>query len=194
MSRIEASLRAVVKDLDDLGCAFALVGGFAVSARTDPRTTKDVDVAVVVEGDEEAERLAYELSQRGYELGAAIEQTETERLATLRTVSPAGSVVDLLFASSSIEPELVEGATMIEILGGLSVRVASVGHLIATKILARDDRLRPQDRVDLAALFRAAGDDDLSLARSTLLMVVERGYARGRDLPADLDSALAELT
>ena len=32
--------------------------------------------------------------------------------------------------------------------------VASIAHLIALKVLARDDRTRPQDRLDLAGLFR----------------------------------------
>jgi len=193
MNRIEASLRTIVRDLRELDCGFALVGGFAVSAHTNPRTTKDVDVAVAVEADEEAEQLAYRLSQRGYELGAAIEQTSTERLATLRTRSPNGSIVDLLFASSGIEPELVRDAVTLEILDALSVPVASIGYLIATKVLARDDRKRPQDRVDLASLFACATQQDLALARSVLELVTRRGYARGRELVANLDAALVEL-
>ena len=52
MRRIEKALRSVVADLRALDRSFALLGGFAVSAHTEPRTTKDVDLAVVVEDDD----------------------------------------------------------------------------------------------------------------------------------------------
>lgn len=48
-------------------------------------------------------------------------------------------VVDVLFASSGIEPELVRAAEPIEVLPSLTVPVARTGHLIAVKLLARDD-------------------------------------------------------
>ena len=54
------------------GC---IVGGLAVSARCDPRFTRDVDIAVVVDTDEHAEALIHALVRRGrvrghrYELG-----------------------------------------------------------------------------------------------------------------------------
>jgi predicted nucleotidyltransferase len=183
----------VVTDLRELGQSFALLGGFAISARAEPRTTKDVDVAVLVEADEEAEQLAFELSRRGYVVETTVEQTQTGRLATIRTISPSGSIVDLLFASSGIEPEIVRAATVIEVLGDLEIPVATVGHLIATKILARDDRHRPQDRVDLQALFEVAVDRDLAEARAALELVEQRGCARGRPLSQELDRAIDEL-
>jgi len=195
--RLESALRAVVDDLRELGREFALLGGFAVSARVEPRTTKDIDLAVVVEGDDDAEQLAFQLSQRGYTVETTVEttveHTRSGRLATIRTTSPSGAVVDLLFASSGIEPEAVQAATELEILDGLTVPVASVGHLIAMKVLARDDRHRPQDRVDLAGLFRAATKDDIAAARDALELIVRRGYGRGRPLLQELDQALEEL-
>jgi predicted nucleotidyltransferase len=191
--RLEAALRGVVDDLGNLGREFALLGGFAVSAHVEPRTTKDVDVAVAVDGDEDAERVAFELSQRGYTVHATIEHTRTGRLATIRTTSPSGAVVDVLFASSGIEREVVGAAITLEILDGLRVPVASVAHLIAMKVLARDDRRRPQDRVDLGALLRVATPDDLRVAREALELIIERGYARDRALVEELERALVEL-
>jgi len=191
--RLESALRNIVRDLDELGRRFALLGGFAVSALVEPRTTKDVDVAVVVEGDADAESLAYALSQRGYTVDATIEHKKTGRLATLRTMSPSGAVVDLLFASSGIEPEVVASASELEILDGLIVPVATVPHLIAMKVLARDDRTRPQDRVDLGGLFRVATAEELTEARRALELIDERGYGRGRKLLDELQHALDEL-
>jgi hypothetical protein len=43
-------LLRTVSDLEDLGFQAALLGGLAVSAWTDPRFTRDVDLAVAVVG------------------------------------------------------------------------------------------------------------------------------------------------
>ncbi len=193
MRRIESALRAAAGDLRQLSREFALLGGFAVSAHCEPRTTKDVDLAVLVSGDEDAEQLAFQLSQRGYVVTTTIEQTQAERLATIRTVSPSGAIVDLLFASCGFEPEIIAAATVITILDGLQIPVATVGHLIAMKVLARDDRHRPQDRVDLQALFKVASARDFSDARCALGLVLERGYGRGRALHNELEAAVTEL-
>ncbi len=93
-------------------------------------------------------------------------------------------VVDLLFASSGIEPEIVRAAEQLEILPSLVVTVARTGHLIMMKLLARDDRERPQDADDIRALLRVATAADRRLVKTALGLVTRRGYARGRDLNA----------
>lgn len=193
MSRVEAALRRIAMDLPDLGRDFALVGGFGVSARAEPRTTRDVDLAVVSRDDQDAEHLAFELSKRGYSIGTAVEQVAVGRLATVRLAAPSGAVVDLLFASSGIEHEIVQAAEQIAIVRGLTLPVASVGHLIALKVLSRDDRSRPQDRVDLAALLSVASDADLATARAALALVEQRGFSRGKQLQDELERTIDEL-
>jgi len=71
-------------DLDALGRRWALVGGFAVSARTEPRFTRDADLAVLVTDDRDAEALVLALQDRGYRVLSAVEQEATGRLATVR--------------------------------------------------------------------------------------------------------------
>ena len=105
----------------------------------------------------------------------------------------SGTVVDLLFASSGIEPEVVAAVELIEAVPGLTVPVARLGHLIALKVLARDDRLRPQDRVDLAALLTRADSAALAEARESVTLITDRGFHRGRDLHAALDEAVGEF-
>lgn len=131
-----------------------------------------------------AERLVRELGSDGYRLLASIEQDAVGRLATVRLASSTGGdvVVDVLFASSGIEPEIARDAERIEILPGLTIPVARVGHLIAVKLLARDDVTRPQDQADLRALRDVADDADLDLARDGIELIMSRGYQRGRDL------------
>lgn len=193
MNRFEAVLRRIALDLTAIGAPWAVVGGLAVSARTEPRFTRDVDVVVAVLDDAAAETFVDVLVGRGYRLGFLTEQDAVGRLATARLI-PDDSfedavVVDILLASSGIEPETADAATPVELIPGLTVPVAQLGHLIALKLLARDDETRPQDRSDLRALLSSADDDDLRLAARAVRLVGERGFDRGRDLVA----ALAEL-
>jgi predicted nucleotidyltransferase len=165
----------------------------AVAVRAEPRFTRDVDLALSVGGDDEAEALVHRLSQLGYAVLTHLEHDVTGRLASVRVQPPSEEsealVVDLLFASSGIEPEVVACSEMLEIVSGLAVHVARTGHLIALKLLATEED-RPQDRVDIRALISAADDDDIALARSAVGLIAERGYARGRDLTRALEEVL----
>lgn len=192
---LDGALRRLDTDLRRAEVGWALVGGLAVSIRTEPRFTRDVDVAVAVDGDAGAEALTRSMLSGGYRMLATIEQDETGRLATVRLVPPIrdvrGIVVDVLFASSGIERELVASAEHREIDTGLVVPVARTGHLIAMKLLARDDQTRPLDAADLLALREVADESEHRLARQAVELITERGFDRGRDLRAAL-AALVE--
>jgi hypothetical protein len=171
--------------LDRLGRAWAVIGGLAVSARAEPRFTRDIDLALAVADDADAEALVRALGASGYRVLAALEQEEVGRLATVRLEAPgegpAGVVVDLLFASSGVEPEVVGAAEVLEVFPGLPLRVARRGHLLALKLLSNAPS-RPQDAVDIAVLLREAGAADLEDARQAAALIVTRGFGRGRDL------------
>lgn len=189
MSRLEVALRAIATELDRTRRGWALVGGLAVSARAEPRFTRDLDLVVAVPDDREAEAVTRGLLASGYRVLATLEQEAAGRLATVRLASRGeeaeGVVVDLLFASSGIEPEVAGRAELLEILPGLRVPVARAGHLLALKVLAVSPE-RPQDEVDIVALLRDATPADLEEARAAAALIVERGYHRGRDVSADL--------
>jgi len=193
VTAIEAALRQICADLTETRHSFALVGGLAVSARTEPRFTRDADVAVAVSSDAEAEALVRGLRARGYEIEAVVEQEAVGRLATARLTrssEPTPPIIDLLFASSGIEPEIVAHADEFELLPQLRVRVATTGHLIALKVLARDDLARPQDISDLRALLRVATAVEVARARAAIALIATRGYHRGRDLQTELEKLL----
>jgi predicted nucleotidyltransferase len=193
VTALETALRQISVDLTDAHASFALVGGLAVSARTEPRFTRDADIAVAVASDAEAESLIRSLHPRGYRIEALVEQEAVGRLATVRltwSAEPVSPVIDLLFASSGVEQEVVAEADAIELLPQLSIRVASTGHLIALKVLARDDVTRPQDLSDLRALLRIASPADVRRARTTLTLISQRGYHRGRDLQSEMETLL----
>jgi hypothetical protein len=192
VTTLELALRQIA-DLTETRSSFALVGGLAVSARTEPRFTCDADIAVAVDSDAEAEALLLSLRMAGYEIQAIVEQEGVGRRATARLTrsqEPASPVIDLLFASSGIEAEIVAEADELELLSQLPIRVATTGHLIALKVLARDDVTRPQDVVDLRALLRVASADDLTRARAALTLIADRGFDRGRDLQSGLETLL----
>lgn len=195
MTTFETVLRNVAADLDSIPVPWALVGALAVSAHVEPRFTADIDLAVAVSGDPHAEAVIRELQSRGYRTAASVEQEATGRLATIRLetgTSDEAMIVDLLFASSGIETELVRDGVSFEVLPGLHVRVALRGDLIALKLLSRDDVRRPQDLVDLRGLVRSAAALDVKRARESIDLISQRGYSRGRDLGADLASLIEQ--
>lgn len=178
-------IRRAFSDLERLGARVALVGGFAVSVRARPRTTKDVDFTVAAADDREAEELVRNLIHSGYRAAAILEHEVTGRLATVRFYVPESEStepdVDLLFASCGIENEVVAAATMVPLTGVGPLPAARTGHLIAMKVLAESD-VREHDRQDLNALLAVADRHELALARKSVRLIEERGFARGKKL------------
>jgi hypothetical protein len=186
VTTLETILRRIQAELDGLGKKWSVVGGLAVVVRGEPRFTRDADLAVAVASDAEAESLVRWLLGRGYSVMATVEQQAKGRLATARLLPPGedeeGIVLDLLFASSGIESEVAATADLLEILPGLRVPVARTSHLIALKILSRDDVRRPTDLADLRSLIDRASSADLQETERLLSLITERGYHRDRDL------------
>lgn len=72
-------------------------------------------------------------------------------------------------------------------VAGLTLPVAATGHLIALKLLARDDERRPCDAADLIGLSAVATPDDAAAAEDAVRLISSRGYDRDRDLLSALD-------
>ncbi len=192
MQSVDAVLRQAAEDLDAIGARWAVIGGLAVAFRAEPRFTKDVDLAVAVVDDEEAEGIVNRLQVRGYALASLVEQDYVHRLATARLVRPkagaSSAFIDLLFANSGIEEEIVRRADRLEVLPNVFMPVASIGDLIALKVLAG----RHQDLTDLGYLIAAATEADLSEARKSAVKIQERGFNRGQNVPEDLASIIGQ--
>jgi DNA polymerase IIIc chi subunit len=175
---------------------WCIVGGLAAGARTEPRFTKDLDVAIAADDDAAAERIVGRLLRRGWRVLAVQEHEVTGRLTTVRLATPAdvgsGAVVDLLFATSGIEGDVVRGAEPITFTTGLTLPAARTGHLIAMKLLSQSPS-RPQDRIDLVRLVEVADADELRRAREAIECIRARGFHRDRDLVSGLDELLREF-
>lgn len=186
MNIVERALRDFLA-LRPNDTAIAVVGGVAVSARTEPRFTRDLDLAVASTDDDEAANYVFRLRQVGYEIVTALEQTTQQRLSTVRLRRRGrGPIVDLLFAACGIETEVVQASEPIEIGAGLIADVARVGHLIAMKLVSRDARRRPRDQQDLVELAKVADALEWQRAEAAIELIQQRGFSRGRDLQAGL--------
>jgi hypothetical protein len=189
LTGLAACLRDLVAELRKNHAPFAVIGGFAVSARTEPRFTRDVDLAVAVGTDGEAESLVRNLNTHGFRTTLIVENEALNRLAMIRLArAPEGGVVavsDLLFASSGIESDVASEAEPMNLFEGLVLPVARTGHLVALKLLSNEPK-RPQDAIDLRSLRKVASDDEFARAQRAVRAIADRGCARGRDLAADL--------
>jgi predicted nucleotidyltransferase len=197
MNSLESLLQQISLVLSKQNKAWALVGGLAVSVRTEPRFTRDLDLAVAVSGDTEAELLVHGLQGAGFQAFATVEHEKTNRLAMARMTpfgsSPQGLVLDLLFASSGIESEICAEAEDLFVFPELSVPVARIHHLMVLKALSRDDRTRPQDSADLQLLIANADVSDIHLACDAARLIEQRGFNRERDLVTSLRNAWKEF-
>ena len=164
------------------GC---IVGGLAVSARCDPRFTRDVDIAVVVNTDEHAEALIHALGTHGFHMHGLVEQEAVGRMAMARLSTADGLSIDLLIASSGIEAEVVGSAETLEVMRGVLLPVARTGHLIALKLLSVAPG-RETDAADLRNLASVANEDEWKLAGEAVAQIHDRGFARGRQLDTEL--------
>jgi predicted nucleotidyltransferase len=190
VTMLDEALPQIVGDLSDLGSPWALVGGLAVCARAEPRATADIDIAVAVPDDATAKARVRGLLAAGYRSSESIVHDQTGRLATVKLLSPVPRgdvIVDLFFASSGVEAEVVAAAESLEVPPGLTIPVACIGHLIAVKLCWRTSAKRDRD---LRTLIQHARADDLDDARHLIALITERGYHRGRDLEAALASCL----
>jgi hypothetical protein len=171
--------------LDGEGVGWALIGGLAVSARAAPRFTYDVDFVVACEAGR-VEAVVHAFLARGFLLEALLENRRTREIATVRLRPPRSStIVDLLFQLTGNELEIAADATEIDVAPGIRSRVASVAHLIATKVFAARDK----DREDLANLLLVSTPADVVLARRALTHIQSSGRAPGRRLLRELERA-----
>ena len=185
------ALKEIAVELSRLQRTFALVGGLAVSVRGEVRFTRDVDLAVRVRDDAETEALVRELRAEGYGVVAVVEHDEAKRLATVRLRSPSNVTVDLLTASSGIEPEIIAQAGPVSIEGVGTLPVAQAEELLAMKVLSMEER-RLQDRIDAIKLLEVNRDIDLLRVRADLELIERRGFHRKQDLASKLQQLLAQ--
>ncbi len=194
---IESIIKKVARDLNLLEAEFALIGGLAVSIRTEPRFTRDIDLALAVTGDRQAEQIVNGMQKKGYRLLSLVEQKATGRLATARLLpegqSENGIVVDLIFATCGVESEIVRSSTSVKVMANLTLNVANIAHLIAMKILSEDPDNRPKDSQDLVSLLAVATKSELVETKRLLKLITKRGFNRKKRLLVALQNKIRKV-
>jgi len=195
LSALLAELRRIAEDLNQLNLRWALVGGLAYSVHAEPRTARDVDVALAVSGNEEMDLIADALIKKGYWdkqiLFAASPVRRMGGRIMVPSQRPYAIPLNLLSSSSGIEHEVVEHATALEILPNLTVPVASRGYLLAMKVLSQNHPDRLHDKTDLNALILNSDPQDVKTARKALELITSRGFNHDRNLLTELEGFLA---
>ncbi len=189
MKQLETHVKVLVEWFNSNSIPYALVGGIAVSFRAIERTTKDVDFAIAVSNDLEAENQIRSLISLGYKVDTLLEQSGTGRLSTVRLLNGQDDIVyvDLLYASCGIEKEIVDSSELIEIFPAVTVNVASLPALIAMKVLSANNTTRMQDLLDIKALLLESSPNEREQARYFLNLITDRGFNRKKNLLRDLE-------
>ena len=90
---IEQLLQQLTRFFAEANRRWALVGGLAVSVRARPRFTNDLDLAVAVDTDQDAESLVYALTMQSYRVLLCLEHERVLRLSTVRLLPPVSPPV-----------------------------------------------------------------------------------------------------
>jgi hypothetical protein len=179
----QEALRQAVGDLRSIKARWAVIGGMAVSVRAEPRFTKDVDFALAVASQEEADSVVFHLGSHGYEHQVTLAETATGQVSTVRLRHYRSTVlVDLLMGSCGIEPEIVASARRRD-------PVALRARLITAmrKIRRNETWLNRDERLLLVSLSSYAGHILLLTDEMEMLDVRQHGgvqLATGFIMPA----------
>ncbi len=164
-----------------------------MAARAKVRATSDVDIAIFLKPDSEVELLIRTLFGRGYQQHAVLERKSKRQIRGVRLICPGytsdGGVVDLLSAVCGIEAEVTRAAEELEVLPGVTIPVASLGHLLAMKVLAWRDK----DRMDIGFLLEGASSADIRQAFDGLDLISRRGFDGGADLITRFQTQLSKF-
>lgn len=193
----EQIIDQIVSLLNSINCKFVLVGGLAVGIRSVARFTKDIDFAVVVDSDQQAESIIFSLQAAGYSVSSLLERKQDGRISTVRLLTPGAKSsdpdFDLLFNATGIEKHIVESADLLPITSRSKVLVAALGHLVAMKILAHDEVRRPQDMIDIVNLLKISKDKDIKLAKEAVRRMDKLKMSSEKNCVDELKKVLKKL-
>lgn len=157
-----ATIRRLVRALDQLRVPYAIIGGVAVSIRATPRFTEDVD-AVVWAGEGDWEALLCGLQEQGLQARPNDPIAFARRNRLLLLEDEDSVEVDLSLGALPFEEELIESADLVEIMPNLTARIATAEALVIMKAIA----WRPKDLLDIREIVGVAPNLDRDLIVKT---------------------------
>ena len=181
----EKPLRLVAQLLEREGVPYALIGGVAVQLLTEePRSTLDIDLAVPTYADVPREAL----------LGAGFEHTGRHDHSDNWRAPGPGPLTRRTAVQFSAEDEgiaeAVEHASIVDLDGGMRLRVATVADLIGLKLAAAEEpKHRPSKREHDVADVLALLEEHPEIKSPELVARVQG--VRTRLLTAGFDGSVA---
>ncbi|MDA0253802.1 MAG: hypothetical protein O3C39_05360 [Planctomycetota bacterium] len=153
--------------LENRGTPYLVIGGLAVVAVGEPRTTADAD-AIVFVSTAEAKELILDAADTGFDLQVEIELARLAATGTMR-LRRGRFQIDLITASLPFEETALARATRYELFG-MPLPFPSPEDLILLKVLAGRDK----DMLDAAGVARRHGDRlDVAYLHRTLRPICE---------------------
>jgi len=178
-----ASLLAdLARVLSEHSLRWYVFGAQAVVAHGRPRLTEDVDVTVEL-GPIDSRTLVHHLDAAGFELSPIADEEFVAATRVLPFVHRAtGMAVDVVLAGPGLEELFLAEAKQLD-LGGVTVPVIRLEHLLVTKILAarRKDLEDAQEilrgrraEVDIGVIRELLTELELALGHSDLVPVLDQ--------------------
>lgn len=150
-------LGSLIKELDQQGIRYALIGGFAMAMRGVQRATMDLDLILALDDLEGAHSL---LLQYGYERAFY-----SENVSHYQSQDPEWGRIDILHAFRAPSLKMLDRAERLELTADIALKVARIEDIIGLKIQAMSNDLRraEQDWLDCRQLSRLAWQEGISL-------------------------------
>ncbi|MCS6935952.1 MAG: nucleotidyltransferase [Candidatus Bipolaricaulota bacterium] len=153
----------IAEFLEQQGIAYVLLGGLAVQYWGEPRTTRDVDVTVLVPQEQQERFFAEILARFRPRLPDALDFARRHRVLLVETQH--GVPVDISLGIPGYEEEVMRRAISVSLSGLPAIRLISAEDLIIHKCVAG----RARDREDIEnILIRQQLKLDLAYIRQWL--------------------------
>lgn len=181
---LQQTLIDAAEFLDAEQIPYALIGGMAVSLRSQPRMTADVDMVIRADVPRALELITVLARSRFEPLFAGVTDVVQRAFILPLRHRETGVKVDLALGLSGFELQTVERADRLQVAGG-AIAVATPEDLLVMKVLAG----RPQDDQDVQGLLITHGRClDWSYC---LRVAAELSQALGQDLLTRVSSLRA---
>jgi len=146
----EAKRRKFIRD-------FALTGALALSALSQPRATRDIDILISLEKEKIKSFVEWLKYSKEYKLAKHHAGRPKDRIKNLIEVPAGNTWVDIIVASSEVEEEAISTSLSVSAFTGVKLKVVRPEYLIILKLLAGSD----QDYLDSAQLWNESIDKRL---------------------------------
>lgn len=156
-------IRRLAKTLQDHGVEYAVIGGIAMALHGFPRATKDIDLLLPIDADNNARLL--EALAAIPETRAVLEDLKQEWLDQGFSTAADGEIsIDLLFVAAGHAFEELRAHIQTVIFDGIPISTLDIDGMLMTKQTTRDtdipDRQRLRQLRDALRAARGAAQDE----------------------------------